>query len=348
MTVETVQVHFSELAAIEARFLSAQERTLDALRTVRQRSDILVQGSWKGKGVTAFSQEMDDSVIPAMQRLAESLASGAQTCKLIVDVMKQAEQIASAPFRVDGEFSVTDSRAQTNSTYLVGFDELRTGEGPIPSLFGPIPSLPTDFFGVSDYLVTHEEIRTWVHQASSYHDVPPQLLAVVLQQENAPDAAGWLRPLQAIERWVTTGASVLESSGMGMVVPDWVSKGSSGIANMQKDTLDGAVAYVESTYGRPVMPDSMKHTALPMVDRDTRIQGLDVRADLYYASAHLRELIDREIGNGQPYTGPLTADDIERVLAAYNGSGAAAEKYGKDAMRRLEDARSGEVPLYFL
>jgi hypothetical protein len=80
--------------------------------------------------------------------------------------------------------------------------------------------------------------------------------------------------------------------------------------------------------------------------QDTRIQGDDLKSDLYYMTAHLRQLIDRVTGT-KKYSGPLTMEQVEKVAAAYNGSGPMAEKYGKDAINRLKTAVGGGTPLYF-
>jgi hypothetical protein len=62
--------------------------------------------------------------------------------------------------------------------------------------------------------------------------------------------------------------------------------------------------------------------------------------------AHLRQLIDRIMGT-IPYRGALNLGQIEKICAAYNGSGPLAKKYGKDAIKRLDKAANGEEPLYF-
>ncbi len=67
-------------------------------------------------------------------------------------------------------------------------------------------------------------------------------------------------------------------------------------------------------------------------------------------TAHLRQLIDRVMGketSGDCYKGPLTLEQVEKVVAAYNGSGPMAAKYGKDAVRRLQAAAAGGEPLSF-
>ena len=129
------------------------------------------------------------------------------------------------------------------------------------------------------------------------------------------------------------------------IVPDKFAGGSSGIANLSRKTLRDAVDYVEREYRRPVMPAEVKVRLLGE-NVDLRIQGLDLHADLYYLAAHLRQLIDRIAGSKQ-YHGPLTFEQVEKIAAAYNGSGPLARKYGKDTIDRITKAVAGAEPLYF-
>jgi hypothetical protein len=128
-------------------------------------------------------------------------------------------------------------------------------------------------------------------------------------------------------------------------VPDKIAGGSSGFANMSRATLQNAAQYIESKYKRPVLPQDISERLLGL-NVDSRIPGADWQADLYYAAAHLRELVDR-IKKQERYYGPLSLDDIERIAAAYNGSGPMAQKYGRDAIELLKRAYQGNDILYF-
>ena len=114
---------------------------------------------------------------------------------------------------------------------------------------------------------------------------------------------------------------------------------------MSRNALLDAVRYSKAIYGREPMPDYVKYR-IAGYNQDTRISGDDLRADLYYTSVHLRQLIDR-IMKKPKYYGKLSLDNFESVCAAYNGSGPLAKKYGKDARLHLEQAAAGQKTLYF-
>lgn len=236
--------------------------------------------------------------------------------------------------------------------YTATFD----GLGPIASYRGKFPSplplmwyVPTDVGEATRIHFPASEIRGWLRDAAHYEGVPLELAAVILQQENGPNATGWQKVGQFAERSGTTFLVILDEMLFDLV-PDQVAGhnlagGSSGIANLSRATLRDAARYIETTYCRPILPDHVKYRLLGW-NQDTRIPGDDLKADLYYMTGHLRQLIDRITGT-LCYSGPLTLDQVERILAAYNGSGPAARKYGRDAMHRLRQAAAGKVPLYF-
>lgn len=223
------------------------------------------------------------------------------------------------------------------------------GLGAIPSYRGDFPSplqvmwytpTPGEPLRMS---VPDSEIRQWIKQAAQYQRIPHVLLAVVLQQENSPRATGWHQFLQFGERSLTTAAAIADEA-LFDIVPDRVAGSSTGFANMSRAALRDAVAYSQRMYGRPPMPADVRYRLLGW-DQDTRVSGDDLRGDLYYCAAHLRQLVDRVAG--RCHNGALTLDQLERVIKAYNGSGPLADKYARDAMKLLADAQTGAATLYF-
>jgi hypothetical protein len=227
-----------------------------------------------------------------------------------------------------------------------------TGLGPIQSYTGEFPApihlmwyTPRNFGELFKVYYPASEIRGWVREAAEYLDVPHVLAATILQQENNPQASYRRQALQFCERSLTTVAAIVDNSAFDLV-PDKVARTSSGIANLARLTLLDAAKHIEVVYKKPVIPNEVKYQVLGL-NLDRRIQGADWRCDLYYMCAYIRQLIDRKMNKNKPYQGPLTLEQVEKVCAAYNGSGDAAAKYGKDAVQRLMDAASGKEPLYF-
>jgi hypothetical protein len=76
------------------------------------------------------------------------------------------------------------------------------------------------------------------------------------------------------------------------------------------------------------------------------LPGYDWKHDLYYAAAHIRQLI-HQATNQVCHSGVLTKEQMKKVFSLYNGKGDDAAKYGNDAMRRIAKALTGDEPLFF-
>jgi len=243
---------------------------------------------------------------------------------------------------------------QENSTIL-GLSDISSYRGDFPSPLQVMWYAPES----SELLSTKipdREIRSWIKDAAEYHGIPHAMLAVILQQENNPNASLGLQAAQFGERTLTTFLAVTDELLFDLVpdkMPSWspikagksIASGSSGFANMSRPTLRAAAAYTENMYCRNPMPDDVRYRLLGW-DQDTRIPGDDWKADLYYCAAHIRQLIDRITGKTCHNDG-LTREQVAAVFGAYNGSGPAARKYGSDAMKKLTDAEQGKTTLFF-
>lgn len=219
-------------------------------------------------------------------------------------------------------------------------------ENKIPSFNGAIKS-PVKLYWIAPRIgniitISDSDLRKWVKDACAYHKIPHILLALILQNENNPNAPYWRRVAQFGERSITTAANAIDL--IISIIPDKVSKGSSGIANVSdKALLDGVESSIKK-YGRPPIPTSVKMDILGL-NTDTRISGDDWRNDLYYAAAHLRFLIDREL---KPcFNGTLSHEDLKKIIKAYNGKGKEAEKYAENAMANLKLGIQKKGNLYF-
>lgn len=226
-------------------------------------------------------------------------------------------------------------------TTLSGLDKVQSYTGDLPSPLQVMNYTPTKEEGPRSF-VPDKEIRQWVKQAAEYQGVPHIMLAVILQQENAPGASLFRKLGQFAERQTQTLAGVLDEA-LWDIVPDKVAGGSSGFTNMKRSTLRGAASYSERVYGRPPIPDSIRFR-MQGWDSDSRIPGDDWRSDLFYCAAHLRELIDRVTGK-VCHNGTLSRDQLEKIFAAYNGP--KGQKYGEDAITLLSNAAAGKASLYF-
>ena len=202
----------------------------------------------------------------------------------------------------------------------------------------------SNFQRIDGYVVSSKTVREWVKDAAEYHGIPHLLLAVILQQENGPSATELQKILQFSERIITNMANVWDEILLDFI-PDKISRGSTGISNMSSATLKNTAIYTQKTYGRHPVPSGEQQRAFG----DTTLPdlpGLDWKHDLYYAAAHIRQLI-HQVTNQVCHSGILTKEQMIEVFSLYNGKGNAAAKYGNDAMLKITKALNQEDSLFF-
>jgi len=213
---------------------------------------------------------------------------------------------------------------------------------PIKSYTGDLPSpllllIPKANAKIST--IPHSEIRRWVKEAAEYHEVPYEMLAVILQQENAPNVSTGRKVLQFGERSLSTLVAGVERM-VGISTP--AGDASTGIMNMRRPTLQGTIRHTKENYNRSIVPSHKSQ-----IDRGRA--GEDFEADMYYLAAHVRQLIDKRVTKeGTCAKGTITLNQVREVFADYNGPNRKISgKYGDDSMAKLNGAYNGTVTLYF-
>lgn len=131
---EFVQINYDEVDNL-AQLFQVNAEAINQLRArVQSGVDDLAGGGWEGQGSTRFLAEMNQEIFPATGRLAEALQEANRVTLLIVQIMRDADEEAAAPFR-GGEGGPPAGGGQNGSgpasvdnrhrdTYLFGFIEL--------------------------------------------------------------------------------------------------------------------------------------------------------------------------------------------------------------------------------
>jgi WXG100 family type VII secretion target len=100
MSAPQVRSDYDQLNTIAQTFSTQSDTVNRTLQSVRSNMDTLQGGDWIGKGAQAFYKEMNDQVLPTMQRLQKALAEASRITKQIAQIMKQAEDEASGCFHI--------------------------------------------------------------------------------------------------------------------------------------------------------------------------------------------------------------------------------------------------------
>ena len=96
---DEVKANYAQLRQLYSKFKQQADAIFQMRQKVNQSMSNL-QGNWVGEGSGAFFKEMNDDVLPATNRLNQSLEEAASMTAKIAQTLKQAEQEAAAPFTI--------------------------------------------------------------------------------------------------------------------------------------------------------------------------------------------------------------------------------------------------------
>lgn len=102
MSSQVVQTRYPVLEEISQRFDQQAESTSELRSRLARNVDVIAADAWVGRGAQAFVTEMQNDVLPAIQRLQAALAVAGQMARQIGEAIKQAEEAAAAPFKTAG------------------------------------------------------------------------------------------------------------------------------------------------------------------------------------------------------------------------------------------------------
>lgn len=102
MSNNVIQAQYEQLDNIASRFGQAAQNNAALVQQVAQAVQALQNGGWEGKGAATFFAEMETCTNPALQRLIHALEEAQTTTIKIKQIIQQAEEEASAPFRSGG------------------------------------------------------------------------------------------------------------------------------------------------------------------------------------------------------------------------------------------------------
>lgn len=99
MTAPRIRADHDQLKTISAQFQREENSVAALITQLREPLEVLRGGDWQGRGATAFYAEMDQSCLPALQRLKKALAQAGSTVQRISARLREAEAEAAAVLR---------------------------------------------------------------------------------------------------------------------------------------------------------------------------------------------------------------------------------------------------------
>ena len=94
----TTQVNYSEMDNIIKSLKTEEEEIMNLLKTTKSKVEGLHNHQWVGQAADNFFNEMEQTVLPALTRLAHALGVGAGVAQEIVSTIHQADEETQSYF----------------------------------------------------------------------------------------------------------------------------------------------------------------------------------------------------------------------------------------------------------
>ena len=88
----TTQVNYDDMNGIIKGMKNEEELIMNVLKTTKSKVESLHNNQWVGQGADTFFNEMEQTVLPALARLAHALAIGSDVAQNIVNTIRQADE----------------------------------------------------------------------------------------------------------------------------------------------------------------------------------------------------------------------------------------------------------------
>ncbi len=148
MPAPKVRSDFDALQRISGQFKGQADSTRQMQKALKDKMQVLQGKDWVGKGADKFYGEMNGSLLPAVQRLSTALDSASRTTLKISQIMKQAEDEATALFK-GGE---AGADGHSHNKEGAGYGEGGFGLGAsIGAMFGKSLDVGLGMFGETNF-----------------------------------------------------------------------------------------------------------------------------------------------------------------------------------------------------
>ena len=94
----TTQVNYDDMNGIIKSMKTEEEEIMNLLKTTKSKVESLHNNQWVGQGADNFFNEMEQTVLPALARLAHALGVGGDVAQDIINTIRQADEETQSYF----------------------------------------------------------------------------------------------------------------------------------------------------------------------------------------------------------------------------------------------------------
>lgn len=87
-----MQVDYSQLETVAQMLQHEANETERTLRTLRRDLEMLRRGGWQGRAANAFTAEIEQNVIPNVERMIRTLETSERQIRTLIVLMEEGEE----------------------------------------------------------------------------------------------------------------------------------------------------------------------------------------------------------------------------------------------------------------
>lgn len=129
MPAPIVQIDYDLIKQVAQRFQRQTEQVQTIRLQIQQVAEPLIAGAWQGAAATAFANEYQTQLLPALQRLTLVLRTAQQVSLELSGILHEAEREAASLFRAEVVLNQTTDQAGTYKEAYLEISEMRPVEG---------------------------------------------------------------------------------------------------------------------------------------------------------------------------------------------------------------------------
>jgi WXG100 family type VII secretion target len=95
---DTTQVNYNEMEGVIKSLKAKEEEIMNVLKTTKSKVESLHDTQWVGQAADSFFNEMEQTVLPALARLANALGTGGNVAQEIVSTIHEADEETQSYF----------------------------------------------------------------------------------------------------------------------------------------------------------------------------------------------------------------------------------------------------------
>jgi WXG100 family type VII secretion target len=98
MSANEVMINYEDMAKVAQTIDGQVDQVQAVIMRINNQLDVLRGGMWEGENARYFYREMDNTVLPGLQRLYQALVDSHTVTQQVISIFEQAEEEGAVGF----------------------------------------------------------------------------------------------------------------------------------------------------------------------------------------------------------------------------------------------------------